>query len=148
MSTGDPLSYRIFNEIGIINQLSSHAFTQSLPGGMTIAQFSILNHFVRLDHEYSTPAKLASAFQVSRPTMSATLARLERGGMVVIVPDPEDGRAKRVSITDSGRAMRERCIAQLAEPMGEVETQVPPALMEDLLPLLIELRQILDKMRD
>jgi len=148
MSTDDPLSYQIFNEIGIVNQLSSHAFTQALPRGMTIAQFSILNHFVRLGHEYSTPARLASAFQVSRPTMSATLGRLERADLIQIVADPADGRGKRVSITDAGRAMRERCIALLAKPMAEVEDQVPAALMRDLLPLLTELRQILDRMRD
>lgn len=80
--------------------------------------------------------------------MSATLGRLERADLIQIVADPADGRGKRVSITDAGRAMRERCIALLAKPMAEVEDQVPAALMRDLLPLLTELRQILDRMRD
>jgi len=57
--------------------------------------------------------------------MSATLARLERTDMILIVADPSDGRGKRVSITETGRAMRERCIALLAKPMAEVRFRQP-----------------------
>ena len=148
MSSPDPLAFKILNEIGIIDQLASHAFTQVLPGGMTIAQFGVLNHFVRLGHEYCTPAQLADAFQVTRPTMSNTLSRLERARLVLVVPDPDDGRGKRVSITDNGRAMREDCIARLAEPLARMQAQVPSELIEKLDPLLTEVRQILDQMRD
>ncbi|WP_379553455.1 MarR family winged helix-turn-helix transcriptional regulator [Qipengyuania sp. DGS5-3] len=148
MSANEPISYQVFNEIGIIDQLASHAFTQSLPRDMTIAQFGILNHFVRLGHEFSTPAQLASAFQVSRPTMSNTLARLERSGLITLVPAPDDGRAKHVSITDAGRAMRDTCIQRLAEPLAELDREVPAELFEELLPLLAKLRMILDAMRD
>ena len=148
MTSEDPLAFRVFNEIGIIDQLATHAATQALPGAMTNAQFGILNHFVRLGHEWRTPAQLASAFQVSRPTMSNTLARLERGGFVSIEPDPEDGRGKRVSISSKGRAMREECIARLGEPLAELQSQVPEDLLEELLPRLTRLREILDHMRD
>jgi len=148
MSSPDPLAFKVLNEIGIIDQLASHAFTQVLPRSMTIAQFSVLNHFVRLNHDWRTPAQLASAFQVSRPTMSNTLARLERAGLVDISPDPEDGRGKRVSVTARGRAMRDDCIARLAKPLAEMHAHVPSELIEKLDPLLTQLRQILDQMRD
>jgi len=148
MTTSDPLAFKVLNEIGIIDQLASHAFTQVLPRNMTIAQFSVLNHFVRLKHRWRTPAQLASAFQVSRPTMSNTLARLERARLVQIEPDPDDGRGKRVSITDRGREMREDCIARLGVPLAKMQSQVPSELIEKLDPLLTELREILDQMRD
>lgn len=148
MNSTDPLSYRVFNEIGIIDQLTSHAFSQVLPGRMTIAQFGVLNHFVRLGHDFRTPAQLASAFQVSRPTMTSTLSRLEREGLVAIVSDPDDGRGKRVSITAQGRRIRDECVARLGEPLAEVEARIPSQLFEQLLPLLTRLRQILDQMRD
>lgn len=147
-SEEDPLAYSVFNEIGIIDQLATHAFTQVLPGRMTVAQFGVLNHFVRLGHDFRTPAQLASAFQVSRPTMSSTLSRLERDGFVAIAPDPEDGRGKHVSITARGRAMRADCIARLGEPLASVEHEVPPEIFSQLLPLLTQLREILDQMRD
>ena len=148
MTPDDPLAFRVFNEIGIIDQLASHGFSQVLPGRMTPAQFTVLNHFVRLGHTWRTPAQLASAFQVSRPTITSTLSRLERAGLIRIDPDPDDGRAKRVSLTAKGRAMREECIARLAAPLADVERNVPPELLEQLLPLLSQLRQIIDRMRD
>ena len=148
MNPSTPLPFEVLNEVGIIDQLATTAFTQVLPRPMTVAQFGVLNHFVRLGHEYRTPAQLASAFQVSRPTMSNTLARLERGGLVDIAPDPDDGRGKRVSITAKGRAMRDDCIARLAGPLAELEAQVPRELFEQLQPLLARLRKIMDAMRD
>ena len=148
MSLTDPIEFRVLNEIGIIDQLASHTFTQVLPRAMTQAQFNLLNHFVRLGHEFCTPAQLANAFQVSRPTMSNTLARLERAGLVSIAADPDDGRGKRVSITAKGRAMRDECIERLAEPLAEMQAKVPRELLTELLPRLTQLREILDHMRD
>ena len=148
MSLTDPLAFKVLNEIGIIGQLASHGLTQALPRGMTQAQFGVLNHFVRLGHDFETPGQLASAFQVSRPTMTSTLSRLKRAGLVTIVPDPEDGRGKRVAITAKGRAMREDCIVRLAGPLEALNANVPQELLEALLPRLTELRKILDQMRD
>ena len=148
MTSPDPLAFKVLNEIGIIDQLASHAFTQVLPRSMTVAQFSVLNHFVRLEHDWRTPAQLASAFQVARPTMSNTLARLERAGLVEVSPDPDDGRGKRISITDKGRKMREDCIERLGEPLARMQDQVPSELIAKLDPLLTQLREILDQMRD
>ena len=148
MTSPDPLAFEVLNEIGIIDQLASHALTQVLPRNMTIAQFGVLNHFVRLGHDWQTPAQLANAFQVSRPTMSNTLARLDRAGLVDIGPDPDDGRSKRVSITGKGRAMRDECIANLSEPLAAMQAKVPSELIEKLDPLLTQLREILDHMRD
>ena len=148
MTAPDPLEFMVFNEIGIIDQLTTHAFTEVLPRGMTQAQFGILNHFVRLAKDQESPAKLANAFQVSRPTMSTTLARLERAGHVEITADPDDGRGKLVRITSQGRAMREECVRRLAEPLRAVRQAVRPELFEELRPLLAELRERLDRMRD
>lgn len=148
MTPDDPLAFRVFTEIGIIDQLVGHAFSQVLPGRITRAQFTVLNHFVRLGHEWQTPAQLASALQVSRPTITSTLSRLERVGLVEIDPDPDDGRGKRVSLTPEGRAMREQCIARVAATLADVERNVRADMLEQLLPLLSQLRQILDRMRD
>ena len=144
----DPLSFRVLNEIGIIDQLASAVFTAVLPRNISIAQFSVLNHFVRLEIESQSPAELASAFQVSRPTMTNILARLERSELVSITPDPDDGRAKRVAITNIGRAMRQECLARLEEPRAALEAKIPTELFEKLAPLLAELRSTMDTMRD
>lgn len=144
----DPLVFRFFNEIGIINQLSTKMFERALPKGMTQAQFTILNHFVRLGHLERSPAELASAFQVTRPTMTSTLARMERAGLVTIRADPNDGRAKRVSLTGKGRAMRETCIAAGALLVPVLGSIMSNAELEAILPSLTRLRVALDDMRN
>lgn len=146
--TDRSLFFNLFNEIGIINQLASAAFAGVLPKGMTIAQFSVLNHFVRLDIEMKPPKDLASAFQVTRATMSSTLARMEKAGLVSIKPNPNDGRGKFVSITAKGRAMREECITLLQGPLDDAQSVLDKDAMEDLLPLLVSVREKLDRLRD
>jgi DNA-binding MarR family transcriptional regulator len=141
----DPLAFRVFNEIAIIEQLARTRVERVLP--ITLAQFSVLNHFVRLGGEYA-PAQLADAFQVTRQTMTSTLGRLETAGLVAIRPDPEDGRAKIVSITDAGRSMRAQCIAAQAPLLAELQAVVPEVMLSALLPRLAELRALLDANRD
>lgn len=148
MNKNDPLVFEVFNEIGIINQLTSAAFSAVLPKGMTIAQFSVLNHFERLELIEQSPANLASAFQVTRPTMTSTLARMEKSGLVKIKPDPLDGRGKLVSVTAAGKKMRIQCLQLLAGPMAEAEAVLPKKSLEKLLPLLCETREKLDRLRD
>ena len=148
MTSNDPLTFEVFNEIGIIQQLTSAAFAAVLPKGMTIAQFGILNHYVRLGHDPSSPAQLASAFQVTRPTMTSTLARLEKSGLVTIKPDPDDGRGKLVALTPAGRQMREECLQRLSGPIADAQTVLSQETLAKLRPLLKEVRESLDKLRD
>lgn len=146
--TQDPIAFEFFNEIGIIDQLISTMLTNRLPKGMSIAQFTVLNHFVRLKLDEKSPADLASAFQVSRPTMTSTLARMERAGLIAVRADPHDGRAKRVSLTDAGRAMRERCIAAVTELAPIIGGIASDDDLKAMLPALRQIRQGLDRLRD
>ncbi len=146
--TKDPIAFELFNEIGIVDQLMSAMMTNALPRGMTKAQFSVLNHFVRLQVEAKSPAALATAFQVRRPTMTSTLSRLENAGLVAIRADPQDGRAKLVAITEAGRQMRERCISALASLIPVIAPVMTDDEMQALLPLMRKLRIRLDALRD
>lgn len=142
------LIFTFFNEIGILEQLSGAMFDSVLPKGMTRAQFGILNHFVRLEPGSKSPAALASAFQVTRPTMTSTLARLEAAGLIRIDPDPKDGRGKLVSITSPGRAKRDECIAALAPLIQEMGLIINDSDIEKLLPALQRIRIALDDARN
>ena len=71
----------MFNEIGIISQLSSNRLERVLPEGMSVAQFSVLNHLVRLGGSWA-PSRLARAFQVTKGAMTNTLQRLEAQGLI------------------------------------------------------------------
>jgi DNA-binding MarR family transcriptional regulator len=142
----DVLYFQLFNEIGIIAQLSASRFERVLPHGLTLAQFSLLNHCVRLGDGW-TPARLAAAFQVTRGTMTNTLQKLEAKGFVRIDPDTEDARSKRVFLTHAGKAAREGALKTLLPDLARLPEGFPPALAREILPTLERLRIWLDTHR-
>src|SRR4051794_22770488 len=82
-------------------------------------------------HGPLTPSELAEIERVKRPTVTRTLACLEREGLVERTPDPADGRSFLVSVNGAGRErlrrLRGRKNAYLARrmrdlPAGDVET--------------------------
>jgi len=140
------LYFRMFNEIGIISQLSSNRLERVLPPGMSIAQFSVLNHLVRLDGARA-PSRLARAFQVTKGAMTNTLQRLEAQGLVRVTADPDDARGKLVEITQAGRRMREKCIHATGAAIGDIVKLVPTDHVGAVLPFLEHLRKTLDENR-
>lgn len=140
-------TFAFFNEIGIIDQLAGNQFERALPDGLSRAQFTVLNHLVRLGGP-RTPAALASSFQVTRAAMTNTLGRLHDKAFVTIRPNPEDGRGKHVDITSAGAAARDRAIFAAAEVFRAFRTAFPPARLRPLLPLLREVRVWLDEHRE
>lgn len=140
------LYFRMFTEIGIINQLSSNRLERVLPDGVSIAQFSVLNHFVRLGGQWA-PSRLARAFQVTKGAMTNTLQRLEAQGLVKIVADNADARAKLVEITAAGRKMRATCVRATGSIMSEVFASVQLDEVRAALPMLEKLRKVLDTTR-
>lgn len=146
MSQQDPPIFALLNEIGIIEQLARNRFERSQTDGLRLPHFSVLNHLVRLG-DGRGPAQMARAFEVTKATMTNTLQRLEARGFIRIEADPGDARAKRVYLTESGRARRERAVqdavASLTPVMQEMGVMPP-----ELLPALAALRRALDAARD
>jgi hypothetical protein len=73
-----PLYFRLFNEIGIIEQLSRARFEARLPQGAPCPHFSVLNHLMRVE-DGRTPLELARAFQVPKTTLPLAGAAGEAG---------------------------------------------------------------------
>ncbi len=142
----DPLAFRVMNEIGIIDQLGTTLFERAMPHGLTLPQFIVLNHFVRLGGDRS-PLELAGAIQVTKATMSSTLHRLEAKGFVAMAPDPKDGRGKRVAITEPGRRARDDAVEAIAHDLSALETAIGAAELKAALPFLTRLRSFLDQRR-
>jgi len=145
--TGLAMAFRLFNEIGIIAQLSGNAFEKAMPQGMTLPQFTVLNHLTRLGGN-RTPLQIANAMQVTKGTMTNTLQHLERGGYIFVTPDPNDGRSKRIDISVAGREMHQRAIVAIEPMLAQVASLFPIERVEATLPVLAELRSWLDKARD
>jgi DNA-binding MarR family transcriptional regulator len=73
------------------------------PLGLAPGQFMVLLELWR--EEGQTQRSLTARLDVEQATMSNTLARMERDGLVVRRPHPEDGRAQSVWLTDRARAL-------------------------------------------
>jgi DNA-binding MarR family transcriptional regulator len=142
----DDKLFQLFNEIGIIEQLSRAQLEAVLPDGLKAPQFGVLNRFCRLgDNE--TPQSLASAFQVTKGAMTNTLNRLNVRGLVRIKPDPNDGRSKRVFITAKGKKVRNQSIEAAVGNFQEFKLNFTDEEVQQALPFLFKLRKFLDENR-
>ena len=159
MATGNPpsltsmdaktlsLYFALFNEIGIIEQLSRALLEARLPHGFLVSHFSVLNHLIRV-RDGQTPLVLARAFQVPKTTMTHTLSGLETHRLIEMRPNPDDGRSKCVWLTDKGRDFRNQAIAGMAPDMAEFAKSFPADHVEALVPKLTEIREYMDAARD
>lgn len=138
--------FRFFNEIGIINQLVSNRVERVLPHGLTLSQFTVLNHFSR-GLPPASPLELANAFQVTKGAMTNTLKQLEGKGFISIVPHESDGRSKIVSISDSGRAAHRQAASEMTKALHGFTEAVESSEIADALPLLQNVRIWLDENR-
>ena len=91
---------------------------------------------------------LAGAFQVSKTTISHTLAGLERRALVTLAPNPEDGRGKLVFITEAGRQRCDKSIAVLTPDIARLLPQFTAEEARALLPGLAKIRAIPDESRN
>jgi DNA-binding MarR family transcriptional regulator len=139
--------FQLFNEIGIIAQLSRAMLDQVMPGDLIAPHFAVLNHLVRVA-DGRTPLDLARAFQVPKTSMTHTLAGLEGAGLIAMRPNPSDGRSKQVWITEAGRALRGQVIAAMAPSFARLAQDFAPDRALSLLPDLTALRRWLDADRD
>ncbi|MGX9460481.1 MarR family winged helix-turn-helix transcriptional regulator [Shewanella sp. A14] len=138
--------FQIFNEIGIVSQLSSTLLEKGLPLGIKASQFKVLNHFSRLG-DGQTPASLAKSFQVTKGAMTNTINRLLSLDLVSVEEDNNDRRAKRIYITDKGREIREQAIKGAIHELTPLKQVFTEEELANALPFLTKLRCYLDDNR-
>ncbi len=94
-----------------------------------------------------TATALAKQEQISAQSIGATLAGLERRGLVVRTPDPGDGRRSILTLTDAGRAAvdakRAARNAQLSQALAANFSPAELARMAELAPLIERLAETL-----
>lgn len=87
-----------------------------------------------------TTAELARMEQISPQSMGATVAALERRGLVARSADPQDGRRMILSLTPSGaevvQSKRDARAQQLARALEREFSAAELAQLESMVPLL------------
>ncbi len=151
-STGNPglkvgrPEFKALSEIAAIAHLTDTLTASVLPAGMTTAQFGVLNHLLRLQTQ-ETISELAAALQVSQPTMSSTVKKLEQKGLSRRISDIKDRRAKRVHVTNTGRRVRDQSVANIEYLRAGLGPEFMAIDWAGLLPQLAQVRQSLDRHR-
>jgi DNA-binding MarR family transcriptional regulator len=100
--------------------------------------------FARVGPSGTRLSDLATQAQVTKATAGFIVDQLERSGLVTRVPDPVDGRARLVTMTDEGQ----NAVRLAAEEVAAVEEEWTAHLgahrMRQLRQTLTKLREITD----
>ena len=90
------------------------------------------------------PSELAARMRVTKQALNYLLGDLERLGYLERRPDPDDRRARRIAMTDRGRAL----VPVIRETVAQTEREWAAALGRDrfaqLRELLVDLNRLLD----
>jgi DNA-binding MarR family transcriptional regulator len=139
----DPLAVSLFSEISAIDHLFKVRLSKTLPQGMELSHFAVLNHFSTLQCE-KTPAQLARSFNVTKGAITNTLTKLSKMGYIHIRPDWDDGRSKQVSISKAGKIARDSAVSAIEPIIGELMTVLGSKKAKALIPFLRDLRILLN----
>ncbi|XDA99542.1 MarR family transcriptional regulator [Sulfitobacter sp. LCG007] len=117
------------------------AFDEALrPVGLTNGQFSLLMSLNR--PEGPKLGDLTGILAMDRTTITAALKPLERRRLVESLPDPEDARARRLRLTDQGRAVLKAALPIWRATHDRIDTLLseitPDALRGGLLEVLAD----------
>ena len=91
------------HRLRILHWCTEQALTNALTElELTSAQGRILG-YLAMRKEAPCPRDIEEAFQLSHPTVSGLLARLEKKGFIQLSSDETDRRCKRIYLADKGR---------------------------------------------
>ncbi len=91
---------------------------------------------VTLSDRITRPSDLARAIGVSRQAIQRTLVEMEQEGLIHMVPDPKDGRAKIVQPSTDGRGIYQAALRTIALMERELERRFGKKAMNDLRQIL------------
>lgn len=114
---------------------------ESASSGMTLASCRLLGQIYR--NPGRRPAELAHNLELSAVVVLRLIEQLERRGLIVRVPDPNDRRAKLVHLTPAADPLIEGLFAAADRTWEHVMAAVSPNDVIELQRILEQLRQSL-----
>jgi len=106
--------------------------------------YEVLALLRRAEPVLLSPLQVAQQLQTSQSGMTGKLDRLERQGLIYRSPDPEDRRAIRLGITDSGRALIDEAFTTSLSVYQSMLSEFSPTEVKNLEALLEKLLTRLD----
>lgn len=103
MDKNPQLIIQLATALGITSQLYTTRMSQLLSQhDLTIAQFNLLNHLLRLSHKEHTITELTAALEINQPGVTKIIKKMDQLGLVATTPSQTDSRKKLISITGAG----------------------------------------------
>ncbi len=113
--------------VRILHWCTDHTVTNALEQmELTAAQGHILGFLARRS-EPPCPRDIEEALQLSHPTVSGLLARLEKKEFIRLLPDEQDRRCKRIHVLPRGR----ECMATMYSLILETEARMVADFTEE-----------------
>lgn len=112
---------------------------------LSIAQARV---FQRIGPDGIRPSELAETTQLTKQTLGSILDQLEKAGYVARTPDPADGRARVVTITDRGHELVVLSLPVVEEMERAWTEHLGPERTQQLRETLVDLREITDPFLD
>ena len=113
--------------VHILHRCADQSMTEALTQmELTAAQGRIMGYIA---HRKEPPCSrdIEEAFQLSHPTVSGILTRMEKKGFIEFRPDPADRRCKRIYILDKGL----ECTDTMHRTIRENEERMVQGFTED-----------------
>jgi DNA-binding MarR family transcriptional regulator len=129
-SAAEPSSEDLARVAASLSTLS-RAFTLARPHEQLLKEAGVrldragLALLFRLSRHRSEPLRvsdLAELLDIDTPSVTRKIQQLERLGYVASLPDPEDKRAKRISLTPSGDKTIEQMLAAIHKRLARLFT--------------------------
>lgn len=90
--------------LGISNQLYTTRMNALLkPEGLTLSQFSLLNHLIRSSKPSHSINDLTKAMEINQPGVTKIVQKLHEAGFIKVVKSKDDSRKREVSISPEGQ---------------------------------------------
>ncbi len=88
--------------LGVLHRCSHRSMDNALEKmDLTAAQGQLMGYLVHTQTA-PCPRDVEAEFQLTHPTVSGLLSRLEQKGFIALRPDPEDRRRKRIDVLPKG----------------------------------------------
>ena len=107
------------------NRITQYMDQQFLALDLTSTQSFVLHYLVLHEGEHLYPKDIEKRFHLTHPTVSGVLQRLEAKDFVVLEPDRDDRRCKRIRLTDRARC----CDAAVGQAFETLERPIRAAAL-------------------
>jgi MarR family transcriptional regulator for hemolysin len=148
MQKPEPQAAEVFTTPGHLISLAARAFERLSelrlkPVGFGVGYVPVL--IAIKENKAPTQRDLARFARVEQPSMAQMLGRMERDGLILRTPDPNDGRSSRITLTKLAKAQLPLACAVLFEGNREVTGDFTSEEAAQLTKLLTRLIANLDQ---